>query len=126
MKTIKANIVTLVLFVFFSPFCQSQHIQYRSKLRPLVKAKLDSLYPHAKSRVAYYDKYASDTTIEIQIANCNCTETNDMIILVFDTNGNLLNKEVHYYGSLDGLPDTILSYIKKTESSTAQFDKKIG
>jgi len=119
MKTIKVNITTLVLFVFFSPFCQSQNVQYRSKLRPVVKEKFDSLYPHATD--VELDQSSIHDTTQIIRFNCNCDKTIDAITLVFDTNGNLLNKEVHYYGSLNGLPDAIVNYMKTNTSSTCTF-----
>jgi hypothetical protein len=122
MKAIKKLIITIVLIILVAPFCQSQNIQYRSKLRPTVKTKLDSLYPHATD-VILNQNTIHDTT-QIVSLNCNCQDTSDMIILVFDTNGNLQSKEVHYYGSLNGLPDTILNYIKKNESSAVEFNKK--
>jgi len=123
MRIIKAIIATIIIIIFIEPFCQSQNIQYSNSLRPKVLLKLDSLYPHATGRVIFNDKYVSNSTQEIQI-NCHCDETKGMIKLVFDTNGNLQSKEVHYYGSLNGLPDTILNYMKKNESSTVKFDKK--
>lgn len=43
-----------------------------------------------------------------------------MIVLIFDTNGNVLNKEVHY-NSIKDLPDTIVHYMKKNTSSHIRF-----
>ncbi len=115
----KTNIATLVLIVFFLPFCQGQNIQYRSKIRPIVKAKFDSLYPHATD--VELDQSSIHDTTQILRFNCNCDKTIDQIILVFDTNGNLLNQDVHYYGSLNGLPDTIVNYMKKNTASKCTF-----
>jgi len=118
MKTIKAGIITLVLFVFFSSFCQSQNIQYRSKVRPVVKAKFDSLYPHATD-VILNQSSIHDTT-QMLTFNCNCDKNIDLITVVFDTNGNLQNEEVDY-GSLNGLPDTIVNYMKKSTTPKCTF-----
>lgn len=120
MKIIRTIIVTIVMLLFVAPFCQSQNIQYSNSLRPKVKIKLDSLYPHATGSVVFNDKYVSDTTQEIEI-HCHCGETMGKIVLVFDTNGNFLNKDV-YFNSLAGLPDTILSYMKRKQSQIDRFD----
>jgi hypothetical protein len=40
--------------------------------------------------------------------------------LVFDTNGNLLNKDVHY-NFIKELPDAIVNYMKKHTSATCGF-----
>jgi hypothetical protein len=122
MKPLKASIATLVFFVFFLPFCQSQNIQYRKRMLPKVKKELDSIYPIA-SNISVYQSRIHDSIQMIRLV-CNCHDTSDLIVLVFDTNGNVLNKEVHYYGSLNGLPDTILNYIKNNESPTVKFNKK--
>ena len=123
MKNLKTTLIVFVLSMTSMNFCLGQTGEYRFRLRTKVKAKLDSLYPNATNHIVLNDIYVSDSTQEISI-NCHCPETEDMIKLVFDTNGNLRNKEVHYYGALTGLPDTILHYISKNESPTMKFDKK--
>ncbi len=111
--------ITLILSSFFAvSFCQGQNIQYRSKIRPNVKAKLDSLYPHARGILL--DQSRVYDTIQIIRLGCNCEETKGMIILTFDTNANLLNKEVHY-NFIKDLPDTVVSYMKKNTSPTVKF-----
>jgi hypothetical protein len=120
MKTLKIILIVLVLSMAYLNFCLGQTGKYRDKLRPNVQAKLDSLYPHATSYIVLNDKYVSDTTQETSI-NCHCPETTDMIKLVFDTNANILYKEVHYYGSLAGLPDTISRYIEKNTGPKIKF-----
>jgi hypothetical protein len=114
MKTIR----TILILLLFVPFCQSQNIQYRSKLRPIVKAKLDSLYPQATDVVL--DQRTIHDNTQILNINCNCDKTIDRIILVFDTNGNLLNKEIQY-NSIENLPDTIVSYMKKNTAPKRTF-----
>jgi hypothetical protein len=121
MKIIKVFITIIIMIVYIVPFCHGQNTQYSYKLRPKVKAKLDSLYPHATSDIVLYDKYVSDTTQEIRI-NCHCDETKGMIKLVFDTNGNLLNKEIHFT-TINGLPDTIVNYMKRNTSKNCIFPK---
>src|SRR5580698_9226085 len=111
MKARKKVVAISILILLVASFCQSQGIKYRDKIRPKVKAKLDSLYPYATSDIVLFDKYVSDTTQEIRI-NCHCDETKGMIKLVFDTNGNLLNKEIHFT-TINGLPDTIVNYMKR-------------
>jgi hypothetical protein len=108
----------LLVLAFVASFCQSQNIQYRSKIRPNVKAKLDSLYPHA-SGIILEQAIVSDTTQTIAFG-CNCEESKGMIILTFDTNANLLNKDVHFHTMKD-LPDTIINYIKMNTSLTCKF-----
>lgn len=120
MKKIRIITVIIIMLLLGASFCQSQNIQYSSSIRPKVKTKLDSIYPHATGSVVFNDKYVSDTTQEIEI-NCHCGETMGRIVLVFDTNGNFLNKDV-YFNSLTDLPDTILSYMKKNESQIDRFD----
>jgi hypothetical protein len=110
----KKIIIIPLLMVLFIPFSQGQ-----LKIRPKVKAALDSMYPHASN----IELRAIGKSQEICI-KCNCNETVGMIILLFDTTGHFLNKEVHYYGTLNGLPDTILNYIKKNESTNTKFDKR--
>lgn len=119
MKIIKTSVITLVVFIFLSSFCQSQNIQYRSKIRPIVKAKLDSLYPQAIDVIL--DQSSIHDTTQILRFNCNCDKNIDLITLIFDTNGNVLNNEVHYYGTLKGLPDTIVNYMKKNTAPNRTF-----
>lgn len=116
---VEKYILSLILTIIIVSCCQSQSMQYRNRIRPKVKAKLDSLYPQATSNIVLNDKYVSDTTQEINI-NCHCEETTDMITLVFDTNGKLRYKEVHYT-SIKNLPDTIVSYMKENASDTVKF-----
>jgi hypothetical protein len=120
MRIIKAIIATITVVLFVAPVCQSQNIQYSNGLRPKVLMKLDSLYPHAIGRVIFNDRYVSNSTQEIQI-NCHCDEAVGMMILVFDTNGRLENKDI-YFNSLNSLPDTILHYMKKNTSKTVTFN----
>src|SRR5580692_13025551 len=65
--------ISFIISLYFISFCQSQNIQYRSKIRPNVKAKLDSLYPHA-SGIILEQAIISDTTQTIAFG-CNCAET---------------------------------------------------
>jgi hypothetical protein len=119
MKIIKAIITTIIMMVLVIPFCRSQNMQYRYKLRPNVKAKLDSLYPHA-TNITVYKSLPTDTTQRMDI-NCRCDETTGMIVLLFDTNGNLLSKETHYH-SINDLPNTIISYMEKNTAPNRKFD----
>jgi|HubBroStandDraft_1064217.scaffolds.fasta_scaffold651969_1 hypothetical protein len=112
-------IITAIVALLIVNCCQSQNGKYRLKLRQKVKITLDSLYPHATSDIVLNDKYVSDTTQEISV-NCHCEETLGQIILVFDTNGNLIEKDVHY-NFIKDLPDTIINYMKKNTSSTCGF-----
>lgn len=112
MKKYILGIIVLVMVVHYS---RAQESLYKNKVRPIVKAKIDSMYPQA----VVTDLLKSDSIQTMQI-NCYCSETNGMIILTFDTNGNLLRKEIHY-GSLKGLPDTIMNYIQKNKSSQMEF-----
>jgi hypothetical protein len=116
----KFNIM-LILTLFIVTICQSQRIQYQTKLLPKVKQKLDSLYPNATEiTFTQYPKLNISQTLWI---NCNCPETSDGIILTFDTNGNLLNKDI-YFLDLKNLPDTIVNYIKKNASPSVRFDNR--
>lgn len=119
MKIQTKQLIGFILIITIANCCLGQNSLYKNKVRPVVQAKIDSMYP--KAVITYI--YESDSLQKMQI-NCHCDETVGMIILVFDTNGNFQSKEVHYYGSLNGLPDTILNYIKKNESTTIKFDKK--
>jgi len=121
MKTLKKHLFGLILIIIMVNCCQSQNLEFGSELRAKIKAKLDSLYPHATGNVVIFrnDKFVSGANQEMQI-NCHCDESDGMITLVFDTNGNLLNKEVEYT-SFKNLPDTIVSYMKKNASPTVKF-----
>ncbi len=119
MKTVKTIIASITLIAFIIPCCRSQNIEYRYKIRPNIKAKIDSIYPKATISIVLNDTYVSDTTQEIDV-NCHCKETISTIILVFDTNANLLEKEVHY-PDMKNLPDTILNYMKKNSSKSVKF-----
>ncbi len=118
MKMIKKYIAICTLLLLLLPFCQGQSMKYRDKIRPNVKAKLDSLYPHATGIIL--DQSSIHDTTQILSINCNCLETSGMIVLQFDTNGNLLNKDVHFH-SIKDLPDTIVSYMKKNTSPKCGF-----
>jgi len=115
----KKHIVLLSISLFFFVFCQGQSVKHRETLHPKVKTTILSLYPNATSEIVLDTKYVSDTTQEVSI-NCHCTETAGQILLVIDTNGDLLNKEVHYHSS-KGLPDAIVNYMKKNTSPTCMF-----
>jgi hypothetical protein len=114
----KREIITGILLLFSLTFCQSQNVQYRGKLRPAVKAKLYSLYPNATG--AEIDQSSIHDSIQIIRLNCNCKETSGMIVLVFDTNGNLLNKDIHF-NSMKGLSAAIVNYIKTNTSPNEGF-----
>jgi hypothetical protein len=117
MKTIRSFIL---LFLFSSCIiheCYCQPNKYRGGIRPKVKHSLDSLYPYAKPITL--ETYLSDTAQLVSLA-CNCPETKAAIILLFDTNGNLLNKEVHYQ-DMKNLPDTLAEYIKKNTTKYIGF-----
>jgi hypothetical protein len=119
MKTIRIIIATIIIIMSVLPG-QCQNIEYGNRLRQKVKTKLDSLYPHASGRVIFNDKYVSDTTQEVEI-KCNCQEFSDEMIIQFDTSGNLLIKDM-YFGTLKGLPDTILTYMKRNTTEIVRFD----
>jgi len=112
-------IMVLALTLFIVPFCQSQRIQYQTKLLPNVKQKLDSLYPNATEIT--FTQYPKLNTSQKLWLNCNCPESSDGIILTFDTNGNLLNKDI-YFLDLKNLPDTFVNYMKKNASPSVRFD----
>lgn len=118
MRAIKNILLIFAFLMTLINCCKSQSNQYKSKLRPRVAAKLDSLYPNATKNLV-----ESDSIQKLDI-NCHCPETVGMIILTFDTNGNLLNKEVHYYYAsiIKYLPDTIVGYMNKNASSTVKFN----
>lgn len=112
----------LMGFIFFSPvICcsQSNKNPYSETIRPNIKAKLDSLYPKATLQVVLNDKYVSDSTQVIEVT-CHCDETSGMIIMTFDTNGNFLNKEVHYH-SQKNLPEAIVKYVQKNTNDSVKF-----
>jgi len=117
-EIMRKYLLWLVFIIVGTNHCQSQ-IQYGNELKAKIRSKLDSLYPHASGNVVFNDKYVSDTTQEIEI-NCHCDEANGMIVLVFDINGNLLNKDIHYI-PMNKLPDTIANYIKKSASPAIKF-----
>jgi hypothetical protein len=112
-------IIVIILTLFIIPFCQSQKIQYRKNILPKLKQKLDSLYP-AATGISISKSRISDTTQEIYIDTCNCQESSYQITLLFDTNGNLLNKDLILYG-FKNLPDTIVNYMKKNTSPSVKF-----
>jgi len=107
----KKYIAVLLFAIIISNDCLSQDT--RSK----IKVKLDSLYP--KARIIGW--YGSKAKTEDVLMYCNCPEFGGEMQLTFDTNANILIKE-YYYGSLNDLPDTILSYIKNNTSKTVRFD----
>jgi hypothetical protein len=91
----------------------------KSEIFPKAKVKIDSLYPNATIGNMWM-KSPHDNTQDIEI-KCNCQEFSGRMIITFDTNGNLLNKDM-YVNSLKNLPDSILSYIKKNISETNRID----
>ena len=106
----------ILAFIFLTYFCQGQNIQNRrSKILSSAKAKFDSLYPRARG--IFWHQTRDSETVQF---GCNCEETKGGIILTFDTNGNILNKEVHY-PDMKNLPDTILNYMKKNSSKSVKF-----
>jgi len=115
MKKQTKQLIGFILTITIANCCLGQNNLYKHKVRPLVQAKIDSMYPKA----VVTDLFESDSLQAMQI-NCHCEETSGMIILVFDTNGSLQNKEVHYH-SLKGLPDAIVNYMKTNTSSTCTF-----
>jgi len=118
MRVTKELIVFVCLIAFIN-FCKGQTGKYREQLRPKIKAKLDSLYPHATSEISLNNPFLSDTTQTVSI-NCHCDETEGAIILVFDTNTNVLYKEVHFH-SQKNLPDTIIKYMQKDTTKGAKY-----
>ncbi len=111
--------VGLMLMSFIATFCQSQRIQYQTKLLPKVKQKLDSLYPNAT--ITAFRQYPKSETAQKLCLNCNCPESSDGIIFTFDTNGNILNKDITLHEDIKSLPDSIISYIKTHTTSNIGF-----
>jgi hypothetical protein len=106
----------ILALIFLTYFCQGQNIQNRrSKILSSAKAKFDSLYPRARG--IFWHQTRDSETVQF---GCNCEETVGMIILTFDTNGNVLNKEVHF-DNIKNLPDTIINYMKKKSSKSVKF-----
>jgi hypothetical protein len=116
-KTMKYALMLLPA-LFIAHIGHSQTKKERTKLMPKVKRTIDSLYPKASNINLKYS-LSSDTTQQVYM-HCNCPETTDMMVLVLDTNGILLSKELHYH-TLKELPDTLVRYIKKNTSSTTKF-----
>jgi hypothetical protein len=113
-------IIGFISTLFIASLCQSQRIQYQTKLLPKVKQKLDSLYPNATEIT--FTQYPKLNTSQKLWINCNCPESSeDGIILTFDTNGNLLNKDITLHEDIKSLPDSIISYIKIHTTSDIGF-----
>lgn len=119
MTITKSGLISLVCILTLINSCFGQRGRYKDNIRPNIKAKIDSLYPHATIRIIYNDKYVTDSTQEIEVT-CHCDEADGMIILVFDTNANLLYKEAHYH-SQKNLPDTIVKYMLKDTAHGVKF-----
>ncbi|MGP8216777.1 MAG: hypothetical protein ACLQQ4_14525 [Bacteroidia bacterium] len=91
----------------------------QDKILPMVKITLDSLYPKA-TIISIWRGHVNHNIQEVEI-KCNCQESKSEMALWFDTNGNMMNKDI-YVDSLKGLPDTILNYMKSKESQSDKFD----
>jgi hypothetical protein len=105
MNTPKKYKIAFILTLIVVNYCQSQ-----DEILPKVRIKLDSLYPNASINKSYRG-YANHNTQVVEI-KCNCPETSGKIVIWFDVNGNLQNKDI-YFDSIKDLPDTIQNYIKK-------------
>jgi len=105
----KKHIRVLLFAVITVSFCQGQ-------VRPKVKKTLDSLYPNA----SIINLWIGSKTQDLEI-KCNCQEISDRLIIIFDTDGSYLYKDIYIY-SLKDLPDTIVSYMNKNRSPSVRFD----
>ncbi len=106
--------ITSIFTFLIVNHCQSQ-------IFPKVKIKLDSLYPNAILEGLWLSGLAYTEVIGV---HCKCQEFSGKMIIEFDTNGNILNKD-YYFDNLKELPDTILNYIKKNTSLNRGFAKDV-
>lgn len=120
MENIRKYLLGLALLLSTVCYSQNNKKHYKESIPPNIRAKILSLYPKATlGRIVRCNEHVSDTTQVVSV-DCHCAETDGIIILTLDTNGNILIKEIDY-NSLQRLPDTISHYIQKNKGPDVQF-----
>jgi len=102
------HIAAFLFTVFIVTFCQSQNISHGNVVPPAkVQLKFDSLYPHAYNmdwRIRQKNENAQVVSFD-----CNCEEGLGHVIITFDTNGTILNKDTRIHKQ--DLPGSSIDYI---------------
>jgi hypothetical protein len=97
----------LLFSLLISHYCLSQNRTSHFSMFPKVRAKLDSLYPHA-SKVILEINLVSDSIQTVDL-KCNCKEDSGLMAITFDTNGNWLHKNTTI--AVKKLPNYIYTYL---------------
>ncbi len=107
MKNTK-NIAALLVWLFITPYCQSQNKEYGNVIPPVkAETSLDSLYPKAYNMNWHLRQ--KNENLQAVTFDCSCQEGLGLLTIVFDTSGNIITKDVLI--SKNDLPDKILDYI---------------
>lgn len=119
---LKRYIIILVLAMPVVSYCQSHYMPYRREVLPKIAAKIYALYPHA-SNIRPADNSHIHDSIQLVKFKCNCPEDLNRFYITFDTNGNLLRKDIDI--SIKYLPQSIAAYIKRDTAKCYIYSDRI-
>lgn len=100
-------LASLAFTFFIVTCCRGQDKDYRIIIPSKVEVEFDSLYPHA-SNIDWNKRHPSDN-IQVVEFDCKCDEGIGHLIITYDTNGTVTNKETLIYKQ--NLPENVISYI---------------